>query len=271
MLQKLHAEEKVIVGGDMRADSPGHSAKFGSYTMMDLKNNKVVDLQLVQSNEVGGSYHMELEGLKRSLELLKERGVTLDCIVTDRHLQIQKFLRESSITQFFDVWHIEKGISKQLEKAAKKKDCEKLRGWVKSIRNHIYWTAATSTTGPERVAKWTSILNHVQDIHSHDDPLFPKCLHPLRIAQYQWMAAGMLFINHITLLLYKYLNAGLSQAGDNSLNQEDFESCGQTQPTPPDFIFGVIPCRHPALCSKECCVSISWNVVQTVPGSPALQ
>ncbi|KAJ4933026.1 hypothetical protein JOQ06_029864, partial [Pogonophryne albipinna] len=76
--------------------------------MMDLKNNKVVDLQLVQSNEVGGSYHMELEGLKRSLELLKERGVTLDCIVTDRHLQIQKFLRESSITQFFDVWHIEK-------------------------------------------------------------------------------------------------------------------------------------------------------------------
>ncbi|XP_034089581.1 uncharacterized protein LOC117557724 isoform X1 [Gymnodraco acuticeps] len=133
---------------------------------------------------------MELEGLKRSLELLKERGVTLDCIVTDRHLQIQKFLRESSITQFFDVWHIEKGISKQLEKAAKKKDCEKLRGWVKSIRNHIYWTAATSTTGPERVAKWTSILNHVQDIHSHDDPLFPKCLHPLCIAQYQWMAAG---------------------------------------------------------------------------------
>ncbi|XP_071063274.1 uncharacterized protein [Pseudochaenichthys georgianus] len=190
MLQKLHAEEKVIVGGDMRADSPGHSAKFGSYTMMDLKNNKVVDLQLVQSNEVGGSYHMELEGLKRSLELLKERGVTLDCIVTDRHLQIQKFLRESSITQFFDVWHIEKGISKQLEKAAKKKDSETLRGWVKSIRNHIYWTAATSTTGPERVAKWTSILNHVQDIHSHDDPLFPKCLHPLRIAQYQWMAAG---------------------------------------------------------------------------------
>ncbi|XP_034077579.1 uncharacterized protein LOC117549630 [Gymnodraco acuticeps] len=190
MLQKLHAEEKVIVGGDMRADSPGHYAKFGSYTMMDLKNNKVVDLQLVQSNEVGGSYHMELEGLKRSLELLKKCGVTLDCIVTDRHLQIQKFLRESSITQFFDVWHIEKGISKQLEKAAKKKDCEKLRGWVKSIRNHIYWTAATSTTGPERVAKWTSILNHVQDIHSHDDPLFPKCLHPLRIAQYQWMAAG---------------------------------------------------------------------------------
>ena len=28
MLQKLHAEEKVIVGGDMRADSPGMSYMF---------------------------------------------------------------------------------------------------------------------------------------------------------------------------------------------------------------------------------------------------
>ncbi|XP_034086333.1 uncharacterized protein LOC117555548 [Gymnodraco acuticeps] len=63
---------------------------------------------------------------------------------------------------------------------------------MKSIRNYIYWTAATSTIGPERVAKWTSILNHVQDVHSHDDPLFPKCLHPLCITtdKRKWMATG---------------------------------------------------------------------------------
>ena len=52
---------------------------------------------------------MELEGLKRSLALLEERKVTLDCIVTDRHPQIQKFLRESAITQYYDVWHVVKG------------------------------------------------------------------------------------------------------------------------------------------------------------------
>ena len=40
----------VVLGGDGRSDSPGHSAKFGSYTFMDLKRNKVVDLQLVQVN-----------------------------------------------------------------------------------------------------------------------------------------------------------------------------------------------------------------------------
>ena len=31
-----------------RADSPGHSAKFGSYTVMELKKGVVLDIQLVQ-------------------------------------------------------------------------------------------------------------------------------------------------------------------------------------------------------------------------------
>ncbi|KAK0151762.1 hypothetical protein N1851_006863 [Merluccius polli] len=123
---------------------------------MDLKTNTVIDVQLVQYNEVGGSYHMEKEGLKRSLALLEERRVTLDCIVTDRHRQIQKFLRETGINQYYDVWHMEKGISKKLDKSSKIKECQKLKKWMRAINNHIYWTAASSTTGPERVAKWTS-------------------------------------------------------------------------------------------------------------------
>ena len=53
---------------------------------------------------------MELEGLKRRLKFLSNRGVKVDCIVTDRHPQIQKYLREEAkVTQFYDVWHVEKG------------------------------------------------------------------------------------------------------------------------------------------------------------------
>ncbi|XP_028444628.1 uncharacterized protein LOC114562455 [Perca flavescens] len=174
-LQRLCQEEKVILGGDMRADSPGHSAKYGSYTTMDLQCNTIVDIQLVQSNEVGGSYHMEKEDLTRSLALLESRGVKLDCIVTDRHPQVQKFLRERNITHYYDVWHMAKGISKKLEAISKQKDSQKerkkLKKWMKSINNHIYWTAASSTSGPERIAKWTAILNHVRDVHTHEDPL----------------------------------------------------------------------------------------------------
>ena len=38
----------IILGGDGRCDSPGHSAKYGTYTSMDLDIMQVVDVQTVQ-------------------------------------------------------------------------------------------------------------------------------------------------------------------------------------------------------------------------------
>ena len=38
----------LIIGGDGRADSPGHSAKYGSCGILDLTTNKVINMQLVQ-------------------------------------------------------------------------------------------------------------------------------------------------------------------------------------------------------------------------------
>ncbi len=52
---------------------------------------------------------MEKEGLKRCLDHLEANGVAVEYITTDRHPQIQKFLRERNIVQFYDVWHFEKG------------------------------------------------------------------------------------------------------------------------------------------------------------------
>ena len=46
--QLIIKKEALVLGGDGRADSPGHSAKYGSYSIIDLKQNKVVDLKLVQ-------------------------------------------------------------------------------------------------------------------------------------------------------------------------------------------------------------------------------
>jgi hypothetical protein len=50
---------QVTFAGDARCDSMGHCSKFGSYTLIDLNEKKIIALELVQSNEVGGSYHME--------------------------------------------------------------------------------------------------------------------------------------------------------------------------------------------------------------------
>lgn len=49
IIRQLKGEKRpLVLGGDGRADSPGHSAKFGSYTLMELKKRVVIDVQLVQ-------------------------------------------------------------------------------------------------------------------------------------------------------------------------------------------------------------------------------
>ncbi|ELT91270.1 hypothetical protein CAPTEDRAFT_202386 [Capitella teleta] len=103
--------EQCVIGGDGRADTPGHCAKYESYTVMDLKRRQILDTQLVQSNEVGGSYHMELEGMKRCLARLQESSVEIEAVVTDRHKQIAKWLREEkgNVTHYTDIWHCAKG------------------------------------------------------------------------------------------------------------------------------------------------------------------
>lgn len=49
MISVLQAfSEPLSLGGDGRNDSPGHSAKYGSYSFMDLVHNVILDVELVQ-------------------------------------------------------------------------------------------------------------------------------------------------------------------------------------------------------------------------------
>jgi solute carrier family 8 (sodium/calcium exchanger) len=43
-----HMDGGLVIGGDGRSDSPGHCAKYGSYTAVEERLNKVIDQQLVQ-------------------------------------------------------------------------------------------------------------------------------------------------------------------------------------------------------------------------------
>ena len=43
---------QMVIGGDARADSPGHSAKFGVYSITDLEANTIADRQLIQVRNV---------------------------------------------------------------------------------------------------------------------------------------------------------------------------------------------------------------------------
>lgn len=54
---------------------------------------------------------MEKEGLIRAIQNIKEQGLTIDTLVTDRHLQISKHMRENEpdIKHRSDGWHVGKG------------------------------------------------------------------------------------------------------------------------------------------------------------------
>lgn len=63
---------------------------------------------------MGGSYHMEKEGLKRTLAKLQACGVT-GLHSHRRSSPNPNYLRERQITHFSDVWHLEKGVFSSLK------------------------------------------------------------------------------------------------------------------------------------------------------------
>ncbi|XP_077089981.1 uncharacterized protein LOC143741596 isoform X2 [Siphateles boraxobius] len=84
----------LILSGDFRSDSPGHCAKYGTYSLIEDRINKVLDIQLVQSSEVPSSTWCEIEGLKRSVRFLKDQGMQVSALITDRNRQVAKWIRE---------------------------------------------------------------------------------------------------------------------------------------------------------------------------------
>ena len=73
----------------------------------------------------------------------------------------------------------EPGLGKKLDALAKKPNCQDIALWKPSIRNHLYWSAASTQDGDGEVmaAKFESLINHMQDIHVHENQRFPACLH----------------------------------------------------------------------------------------------
>lgn len=141
---------------------------------------------------------MEKEGLVRAIKKLQEYGLEINTLVTDRHRQIAKWMREvqPNITHYFDVWHLAKGtininsvtaisfiilgFRKKLLALAKKKNCELIGEWIKSIINHMYWCAMSTPNGDQQLikAKWLSIINHIHNKHHHQG-VFKKCAHKI--------------------------------------------------------------------------------------------
>ncbi|KAK7925161.1 hypothetical protein WMY93_007471 [Mugilogobius chulae] len=116
----------------------------------------------------------------------------------DQETFFEELKRKGKVAVGGDMRADSPGLSKKLEKLSKEKECQLIKKWLPALKNHIYWVASSSKTGPEKVAKWTSLINHIQNVHTHDDPEFPKCAHPDRVSKdpSKWFQPG-------TVALYK--------------------------------------------------------------------
>ena len=150
---------------------------------------------------------MEREGLFRSIQFMQQEGLEIEMLVTDRHVQIAKWMRENQprIRHRYDVWHVAKskltanvgtsaflskttkvlihflgiGVRKKLQALGKQKECQLVTEWTKSIINHLYWCVASTPNAESDIikAKWLSLKNHVHNIHEGHGTHFPKCAH----------------------------------------------------------------------------------------------
>ena len=90
---KVFENDVLVICGDGRMDSPGFSAKYCVYTMMEHYLNIIV-LEVVDKREAGGtSTLMEKMGCKRLLERLMTK-LSLGEFVSDASRVIMKMVRE---------------------------------------------------------------------------------------------------------------------------------------------------------------------------------
>ena len=192
VLDECKDKESIEVSGDGRCDSPGYNAKYGTYSIMDQLTSKILHFRVVTAKETTSSNAMELHALKKVLEKLSELGIAINCITTDDHPSIKKYLKSAKKPPHqLDSWHKGKNIKKKLTKAAKKKSCRDLQGWIKSIVNHFWWSVSTCEGNESMLMeKWTSILYHVSNIHEFsDNKYFTKCNHA-EIGERVWITPG---------------------------------------------------------------------------------
>ena len=64
----------------------------------------------LQSNEVGGSSKLELNGSKRAITVIEQHGINFEMLETDRHGGVKKYMRgkHSNKEHRFDAFHVAK-------------------------------------------------------------------------------------------------------------------------------------------------------------------
>ncbi|XP_068754519.1 uncharacterized protein [Montipora capricornis] len=226
LLRKLAGEE-VVLAGDGRHDSMGHSAKYGTYTIFCCTIGYIIHIVLVQANQAGSSSATEFIGHQKAFAFLLGTAMIIKAFISDRHSQIAKWMRvecpkkckelgKPLIDHFFDLWHIGKKIQKLLTKLSKEKGMEAIGRWRKACVRHFYWSVTSTKAKLQSVilAKFKSFQYHILNQHTNiPERLFNKCAHGAVTTQRLWLTKSSEVYNRLCETLNNsFLLRGIKQA-----------------------------------------------------------
>ncbi|XP_044132576.1 uncharacterized protein LOC122925115 [Bufo gargarizans] len=178
---KDYSQNKPLcIAGDGQCDSPGHSAKYCVYTLMNTVNDNILDFEVIQKTQCASSFAMEKLGFETVMDRIIAQGSKIKIFASDRLVSIRKKMRTdySMINHQFDVWHYAKSPKKKLINASKLKFCKEITPWVDKIVLHFWWCIKTFNHNPELLKeKWLSVLHHIADEHEWDGRLYSACMH----------------------------------------------------------------------------------------------
>jgi solute carrier family 8 (sodium/calcium exchanger) len=181
LLDKIKSTNRTPqLAGDGRCDSPGFSAKYYTYSLLDMESQHILTFVTSKVTETGSSCKMEVEGFRRCMEYLLDKGFQIVVLGADRHVQIRSLMKKQhpEIEHQFDVCHLANSVRKKLLAKSKLKGAEDLGSWIKAICNHLWWCSSNSSGNKEWLEEsFISIVHHVVNEHTFEGKMVTTCAH----------------------------------------------------------------------------------------------
>lgn len=181
--------EPIAITGDGQYDSPGFSASYCFYSIVEAESKQVLDFYVAEKTMTEYSAKMEALAAKVLLTRLHKKQVNVRVCTTDRSSLLKTLMKDVNlerkqrklepIKHSFDVWHYVKSTSKDIYAASKLKKCKTLGLWIRSIRNMMWFSFAECKGNADLLREMIlSIPRHVAGVHDFpENQFFRRCLH----------------------------------------------------------------------------------------------
>ena len=75
--------------------SPGYNAKYLTYSLMNQKTIEIIAFSIAYVTEAGNLNHMEKLGVQKALNEVREKGIVVKQLTTDRHMDMFINMRQA--------------------------------------------------------------------------------------------------------------------------------------------------------------------------------